>query len=268
VAHPVAVVQSASEVRAGHSSLAVVDGRVFGWGGNAHAELGALAEPQRVPAAIPNTHRVTRLETAPSFNYTFVNEEAPPPSLEVASLSPGSLTLSWRAAPQTAVWIARIRPVTKPESPWGPLNTLAPTARTFTFKGLVGGRAYELLLTNTTTGTRVIIGVPKRMLRALGLPLVSVTPEAALSSALSLDGGLLTSRHLDAPAPAQRRASPQGRSSPSASAAAVSRQRDENCPGETAAQPGTKLPVCSEQTAGTTTATAKAGARAGSGTSR
>ncbi len=165
VPRPTPVLQGASQIAAGYPSYAVVGGRVFGWGSNLRNELGTLGAPQPVPAAIPGVSGVSRLQVGLSFAFAFLGVQAsaalPAPAIEVQSNAPGTLTLIWRSPPQNAVWKVQVRPVTKPQSRWGPFNTLPPSARSFTLTGLTPGRAYQVLLTNMASGVRSVMGVPR-----------------------------------------------------------------------------------------------------------
>jgi alpha-tubulin suppressor-like RCC1 family protein len=161
VMRPTAVLPGASQVAAGYASFALAGGRVFGWGGNRHNSLGALPQLQPTPAAIPGVQKVTSLHVGVSFGFAVVNQETTPaPAVDLLSNAPGALTVIWRSPPQTAIWKVQIRPMTKPQLPWGPIIALPAAARSFTFTGLIPARLYEVLLTNMASGVRSMAGVP------------------------------------------------------------------------------------------------------------
>jgi alpha-tubulin suppressor-like RCC1 family protein len=162
VLRPTIVAHGASAIAAGNrSSYAVVAGQVLGWGENRQDEVGSVAtKPVVKPTPIPGASRVTgALVAGGSFVLADTGFAPQKSALEVA---PGgrSLTVRWRMSATSANWRTQIRPVTKPQSRWGPFNTLPSTARSFVFSGLLPLNRYQVLVSNPDFGSRTLVGTP------------------------------------------------------------------------------------------------------------
>jgi alpha-tubulin suppressor-like RCC1 family protein len=156
---PVPGLTNVSKVVAGRLfSLVLKEGRAYSFGKNVWWTLGdgtTENKPQPVPVAGGLTG-VTDLAGG-YFNAFAVTATQVSPEASITP-GPGSLTISWLSTDLHSQWYVAIRPANAPVVPFGSSIHLGPSARSYTFRGLTPGKAYEVKVGSTSVARKIAFG--------------------------------------------------------------------------------------------------------------
>jgi hypothetical protein len=141
-------------------SLAISDGKAFGWGWDERRQLGQMGEGpavQALPLQVPRISELSEISAGSTHSLALIDEAAPASELEV-SPGAGTLTVHWLAGEEPDPWIVQWRPAGV-HNKWSAAVQLAMAARSYTVTGL-GAQPYEVLVRNKNFGSKTIKGTP------------------------------------------------------------------------------------------------------------